>query len=116
MHTLTRSGLEVVVTSLTRTQVVRKGTWVRIPPAPPSFVDKRDASKNPALRCGIVACKEHVLPKNKNSRERIGAYALSVQRSSVVLAIAFSMLSGYPVVTTNRKENGQHGTEKEPLR
>lgn len=78
----------------------------------PSFVDKPDASNNPALRCGIVACKEHVLPKNKNSRERIGAYALSVQRSSVVLAIAFSMLSGYPVVTTNRRENGQHGTEK----
>ena len=29
------SGIEVVVTSLTRNQVVRKGTWVRIPPAPP---------------------------------------------------------------------------------
>lgn len=27
--------IEVVVTSLTRNQVVRKGTWVRIPPSPP---------------------------------------------------------------------------------
>ena len=26
----------MVITSLTRNQVVRKGTWVRIPPAPPS--------------------------------------------------------------------------------
>ena len=34
------------------------------------------------------------------------AYDLSVQRSSVVLVIAFSMLSGYTVVTTNVKENG----------
>ena len=29
----------MVVTSLTRNQVVRKGTWVRIPPAPPK-IDK----------------------------------------------------------------------------
>lgn len=28
--------IEVVVTSLTRNQVVRKGTWVRIPHSPPS--------------------------------------------------------------------------------
>lgn len=28
--------IEVVVTSLTRNQVVRKGTWVRIPPSPPT--------------------------------------------------------------------------------
>ena len=30
-----RSGIEVVITALTRNQVVRKGSWVRIPPAPP---------------------------------------------------------------------------------
>lgn len=30
------SSIEVVITSLTRNQVVRKGPWVRIPPAPPS--------------------------------------------------------------------------------
>ena len=29
------SSIEVVITSLTRNQVVRKGPWVRIPPAPP---------------------------------------------------------------------------------
>ena len=34
----------------------------------------------------------------------IVAYASSVQRSSVVLVIALSMLSGYTVVTTNGKE------------
>lgn len=28
--------IEVVVTSCTRNAVVRKGTWVRIPPLPPS--------------------------------------------------------------------------------
>ena len=31
----TRKRIEVVITSLTRNQVVRKGTWVRIPPLPP---------------------------------------------------------------------------------
>ena len=39
------SGIEVVVTSLTRNQVVRKGTWVRIPPSPPNqtpSIDKRN--------------------------------------------------------------------------
>ncbi len=30
-----RSGIEVVITALTRNQVARKGSWVRIPPAPP---------------------------------------------------------------------------------
>ena len=30
-----RSGIEVVITGLTRNQVARKGSWVRIPPAPP---------------------------------------------------------------------------------
>lgn len=33
--------IEVVVTSLTRNQVVRKGTWVRIPPLPPEKPQKR---------------------------------------------------------------------------
>ena len=28
--------IEAVITSLTRNQVVRKGTWVRIPPSPPA--------------------------------------------------------------------------------
>ena len=37
----------------------------------------------------------------------IVAYASCVQRSSVVLVIAYSMLSGYTVVTTNGKENGR---------
>ena len=30
-----RTGIEVVITALTRNQVVRKGSWVRIPPCPP---------------------------------------------------------------------------------
>jgi len=39
-------------------------------------------------------------------------YASSVQRSSVVLVIALSMLSGYTVVTTNGKENGSMEQKK----
>ena len=31
-----RKRIEVVITSRTRNAVVRKGTWVRIPPLPPS--------------------------------------------------------------------------------
>ena len=37
----------------------------------PSFVDKRDASKNTALWCGIFVHKEHGLLKNKNNWERM---------------------------------------------
>ena len=40
-------------------------------PRIPSFVDKRDASKNPALWCGIFVHKEHGLLKNKNNWERL---------------------------------------------
>ena len=50
----------------------RLGTWfgtkvrlVRLQSLGPSFVDKRDARKNPALRCGIFACKERILLKTK---------------------------------------------------
>ena len=32
----TRRSIEVVITSRTRNAVVRKGTWVRIPPSPPT--------------------------------------------------------------------------------
>jgi hypothetical protein len=32
-----RRGTEVVVTGAPRKRLVRKGTWVRIPPSPPSF-------------------------------------------------------------------------------
>lgn len=42
----------------------------------------------------------------------IVAYASCVQRSSVVLVIALSMLSGYTVVTTNRKEHGRMEQKK----
>ena len=42
----------------------------------------------------------------KGAFPAIVAYASCVQRSSVVLIIAFSMLSGYTVVTTNKKEHG----------
>ena len=43
-------------------------------------------------------------------------YALSVQRSSVVLVIAFALLSGYTVVTTNGKGERQHGNYQELMR
>ena len=32
-----RTGIEVVITGLTRNQFVGNGTWVRIPPRPPIF-------------------------------------------------------------------------------
>ena len=32
---MTRKRIEVVITGLTRNQVARKGSWVRIPPLPP---------------------------------------------------------------------------------
>jgi hypothetical protein len=38
---------------------------IQVSPLGPSFVDKRDASKNPALWCGIFAHKERVLLQNK---------------------------------------------------
>ena len=40
-----------------RNQFVSNHTWVRIPPAAPTCIDKKDADKNPALRCGIFAYK-----------------------------------------------------------
>ena len=44
--TRTRRGIEVVITGLTRNQLGRKPTWVRIPPSPPprdSTNDRRDS-------------------------------------------------------------------------
>lgn len=35
-HSAVWSGIEVVITGLTRNQLGRKVSWVRIPPAPPS--------------------------------------------------------------------------------
>ena len=32
-----RKRIEVVITALTRNQVARKGSWVRIPPLPPTL-------------------------------------------------------------------------------
>ena len=31
--------------------------WVRVPPPAPTCIDKKDADKNPALKCGIFAHK-----------------------------------------------------------
>ncbi len=35
LHYYIRTGIEVVITALTRNQVVLTGSWVRIPPCPP---------------------------------------------------------------------------------
>lgn len=45
-----RKRIEVVITGLTRNQVVRKGSWVRIPPLPPEL-----NSANPFVDwiCGV---------------------------------------------------------------
>ena len=68
----TWSGIEVVITGLTRNQVVLTGSWVRIPPAPPS--------KNPVTMRGsgfflfcarfknhpIFGCSFHSFGKNSS--------------------------------------------------
>ena len=48
--------IEVVVTSLTRNQVVRKGTWVRIPPSPPT---KFNPAAYPAA--GFLVCNIFII-------------------------------------------------------
>ena len=39
------SGIEVVITGLTRNQVACKGSWVRIPPAPPNAINPNSITK-----------------------------------------------------------------------
>ena len=51
----TRSGIEVVITGLTRNQFGSNPTRVRIPPAAPTCVDKKDAGEKSALRCGFFS-------------------------------------------------------------
>ncbi len=46
--------IEVVVTSLTRNQVVRKGTWVRIPPSPPEIKNPHAGQGSDCM--GILLC------------------------------------------------------------
>ena len=43
--------------------------WVRVPPPAPTCVDKKDAGKNPALRCGIFAPKSAVSQEKRNFQE-----------------------------------------------
>lgn len=56
----------------------RLGTWfgtkvrlVRLQSLGPSFVDKRDARKNSALRCGLFAYKSKISPKRENKKEAL---------------------------------------------
>ena len=44
-----RKRIEVVITGLTRNQVARKGSWVRIPPLPPDEVARMELSLPPFL-------------------------------------------------------------------
>ncbi len=48
--------------------------WVQIPPLGSSCIDKKDARKNPALQCGIFACKWSALLENKNNQKRLGKF------------------------------------------
>ena len=45
----------MVITSRTRNAVVRKGSWVRIPPLPPACVDEKDAGEKATLKCGFFS-------------------------------------------------------------
>ena len=47
-----------LVDSLASGASARKGVRVRLPPRAPTCIDKKDAGKNPALRCGIFATKD----------------------------------------------------------
>ena len=50
--------IEVVITGLTRNQVVRKGSWVRIPPLPPTKVAEKDATPETLAAARVSAVSE----------------------------------------------------------
>ena len=52
-----RKRIEVVITGLTRNQVARKGSWVRIPPLPPKKHRKFDA-----MRIGLAVLFDFPVP------------------------------------------------------
>ena len=52
----------MVATSRTRNAVVRKGTWVRIPPSPPSIPTLVGANK--LAECGGLICLPANMPEN----------------------------------------------------
>ena len=72
-----RRSIEVVITALTRNQVVRKGSWVRIPPSPPivSLSEKecayRGVAQMVALLNGVqeAAGSTPVTPTNEKHEE-----------------------------------------------
>ena len=54
----TRRCIEVVITGLTRNQVARKGSWVRIPPPPPKVL-KAHAFRTFSCRNVFGGCADH---------------------------------------------------------
>ena len=50
--------IEVVITGLTRTQVVRKGSWVRIPPLPPNKNRNFDTMR---IKVAVLSCATKAL-------------------------------------------------------
>jgi hypothetical protein len=48
--------------------LVRMRSAVRIRPAAPTCIDKKDADENPALRCGIFASKQEKKPVIQNNK------------------------------------------------
>ena len=74
--------IEVVITSCTRNAVVRKGSWVRIPPLPPKTIPRKSRVYAGFLmpfcgalisHCGLKWCPE-LLKTYKKQREAIKRY------------------------------------------
>ena len=85
----------------------------------PSFVDKRDASKNPALWCGIFVHKEYGLLKNKNNWERLEEFGGVKQRTrdakTAVLAVFGTLLDSNSPPLSKKEKHTSPGAAK-PLR
>ena len=58
----------MVATSLTRNQVVRKGTWVRIPPSPPVKINVRRLAGVLFFVTFLSAANIYKLEKENNLR------------------------------------------------
>ena len=54
IHKFIRKRIEVVITALTRNQVARKGSWVRIPPLPPAGSARTQQSGNVRLYAEFI--------------------------------------------------------------
>ena len=64
-----RRGTEVVVTGSPRKRFVRKGTWVRIPPSPPSMIYVYFLSlKNNSVYTGLTSDLRRRIAEHKNGK------------------------------------------------